>query len=133
MTTVELMNPYEYTEAECGNCGEVHDIEALNPIVDIQERIAPGEEVPAGECPDPDCGALCHVVRPTPEPTPADLISLDVYKRDDGSLVVHVETDEVPDNGDGPQLTIYLNDDTEDPIWDNRPAVEMRQPIKENT
>lgn len=68
MTTLEIQfNAHGFTEAECGNCGEVHDIEALKPIADAQERICAGEEVPAGECPDPECGALCHVVKPEEE------------------------------------------------------------------
>ncbi len=52
---------------ECGNCGKVWDAEELTrvfpDIPDLAERIAPGEPVPAGEC--PDCGALVHAVRET--------------------------------------------------------------------
>ena len=47
-------------------------------------------------------------------------VSLEAYRRDDGSIVVHVETPGLEENSDGPLLTIYLNDDTDDPIWDNR-------------
>lgn len=47
-------------------------------------------------------------------------IYLTAYRRDDGSVVVHVETPQIDDNGDGPLLTIYLNDDVDDPLWDNR-------------
>lgn len=47
-------------------------------------------------------------------------IYLTVYRRDDGSVVVHVETPQIDENGEGPLLTIYLNDDLDDPLWDNR-------------
>lgn len=54
-------------KVECGNCGEVWDEEALKrvfpDIPDLTERIAPGEPVPAGEC--PECGALVHEIRET--------------------------------------------------------------------
>lgn len=42
---------------ECQNCGERWHEEDLNPV---KERVAPGEPMPAGEC--PDCGAVCHEV-----------------------------------------------------------------------
>ena len=54
-------------KVECGNCGKVWDEERLTrvfpDIPDLTERIAPGEPVPAGEC--PECSALVHVVRET--------------------------------------------------------------------
>lgn len=43
---------------ECQNCGIRLDEDELNPVKDISERVAPGEPIPAGEC--PDCGALCQ-------------------------------------------------------------------------
>lgn len=46
---------------ECQNCGEVWgENELVNPIPDLVERVAPGEPMPAGEC--PECGALCHAL-----------------------------------------------------------------------
>lgn len=46
----------------CQNCEEVyHDEDDLiNPIPDWHERVAPGETMPAGEC--PKCGALAYSV-----------------------------------------------------------------------
>ena len=50
----------------CPNCGAVHRrLKVEFPdIPDLLERIAPGEPVPAGEC--PDCGALVHADEATP-------------------------------------------------------------------
>ncbi len=46
---------------ECQNCDEKFtEGELINPIPDIGQRVAPGEPMPAGEC--PKCGALCHEV-----------------------------------------------------------------------
>ena len=49
-------------EATCNNCLANWKTHELRPIKDVFDRIAPGEIVPAGEC--PDCGALCHLVQP---------------------------------------------------------------------
>ena len=37
----------------------------------------------------------------------------------DGAHVIHVDTAGIPENSKGPKCRIYLNDDTENPIWDN--------------
>ena len=54
-------------KVECGNCGRVWDEADLARIFpdipNLTERIAPGEPVPFGEC--PECGALVHAVRET--------------------------------------------------------------------
>ena len=61
MSTVQLDNPYGYETYRCENCDSVWQFDQLQPIVDIEQRIAPGETVPGGQCPDPECGALCHI------------------------------------------------------------------------
>lgn len=43
---------------QCQNCERTFTADQLREIQDFHERVAPGEEVPSGEC--PDCGALCH-------------------------------------------------------------------------
>lgn len=43
----------------CDNCDWSGDIDDLKPIKDIYQRVAPGEVMPAGEC--PECGCLAHV------------------------------------------------------------------------
>jgi hypothetical protein len=45
---------------ECQNCAELWGEEELKEIKDIFQRVAPGEPMPSGEC--PECGALCHPV-----------------------------------------------------------------------
>lgn len=45
----------------CDNCNAgYHSVSELSPVVDFQERVAPGEPVPVGEC--PACGAVVHPV-----------------------------------------------------------------------
>lgn len=44
---------------------------------------------------------------------------IDVYIGNDGAHVIHVDTPGIPENELGPMCRIYLNDDCDDPIWDN--------------
>ncbi len=43
----------------CQDCGKTWKIDDTNPIADPSERLAVGEEIPAGEC--PECGCCCAV------------------------------------------------------------------------
>ena len=43
---------------ECQNCGELWELDELQPIHRYYERVAQDEAEPDGEC--PECGALCH-------------------------------------------------------------------------
>jgi hypothetical protein len=45
---------------ECQNCSEQWTESELLDIKDFDQRVAPGEPTPAGEC--PDCGCLCQPV-----------------------------------------------------------------------
>jgi hypothetical protein len=47
---------------ECANCGKRWREDQLNEVRDLSMRVGPGELMPAGECPDKDCGAVCHEV-----------------------------------------------------------------------
>lgn len=46
----------------CDNCGAETRLDKLDSIADAQHRITPGEETPAGEC--PECGALAYLANP---------------------------------------------------------------------
>jgi hypothetical protein len=45
--------------AQCQDCREQFPVDKLLPIEDIGQRVAPGEPMPAGEC--PSCFALCQL------------------------------------------------------------------------
>ena len=51
--------------AQCENCEKVWPEDKLGNIRDFSMRVAPNEPMPAGEC--PDCGSLCHRVKPVAE------------------------------------------------------------------
>ncbi len=47
---------------KCDNCGKTqYSINSLSKIADFSLRTEPGNEIPAGEC--PECGALCYIVK----------------------------------------------------------------------
>lgn len=46
---------------ECQNCDARLLADRLQPLKDVFKRVAPGEPMPAGEC--PECGAVCHEVK----------------------------------------------------------------------
>ena len=55
--------PFDVTDplAECQDCEQrTPESKLVNPIKDLAQRVAPGEPMPAGEC--PACGALCQEI-----------------------------------------------------------------------
>jgi hypothetical protein len=58
-------------EYECQACGSVWMFRQLGDIQDLDQRVSPGEPVPAGECPELTCGALCHPVQLQAEHAPS--------------------------------------------------------------
>lgn len=62
--------------AVCNNCGTTWTANELRDIANPEQRIEAGCEVPAGECPDEACGALCYLVKKSKEPveTPPALL-----------------------------------------------------------
>lgn len=55
----------------CANCGVLSDdFVPLEEVPGLNERLDPGDEVPAGEC--KACGALCYVVVKDPPARDAD-------------------------------------------------------------
>lgn len=59
------------TYSECQDCRRLIDDELVVPIPDLEQRVAPGEPMPSGEC--PHCGAVCHPTDERPEPTDAEI------------------------------------------------------------
>lgn len=55
------LNIDQTTPCTCSNCGLGVPVGDTVGIDDFDSRVSPGEEMPAGEC--PDCGALCHLVK----------------------------------------------------------------------
>ena len=48
-------------ELKCGDCdwvGRKNDVRPIEKAPHLFERVAPGEIMPQGEC--PECGAFCH-------------------------------------------------------------------------
>jgi len=59
----ELLAPEETLTEECQNCQRrFTEDEIVNPIPDLVQRVLPGEPMPSGECPVPECRAVCHTV-----------------------------------------------------------------------
>lgn len=58
----------------CNNCVWKGRMQDVNPIRDLDDRISPGEIVPAGEC--PQCGALASLVKPVPPTASTDNLLL---------------------------------------------------------
>lgn len=50
-----------FTLSVCENCQKMHSEESLVEIKNFDQRVAAGEIVPSGEC--PDCGSLCHLYK----------------------------------------------------------------------
>lgn len=64
MSTLHLAHNYPYSEVyevHCDDCGEDFMSDKVEPIHDAEMRLTPGEETPAGEC--PDCGTLVWVIK----------------------------------------------------------------------
>ena len=59
----ELLAPESELTELCQNCQRrFTEDELTNPIPDLTQRVLPGEPMPSGECPVPDCRAVCHPV-----------------------------------------------------------------------
>lgn len=44
----------------CQNCSTLYTEDELDPLDDVSERVAPGETMPWGQCPDEACAAVCY-------------------------------------------------------------------------
>lgn len=65
MSTICIKDNYGYKDVyqcRCDNCGETMNSDLVQPITDVEMRLTPGTETPAGQC--PDCFALVFVDEP---------------------------------------------------------------------
>lgn len=47
-------------------------------------------------------------------------VEFDVYvSENDGVTVIHIDTGELPENENGPIMRVYINDDVENPVYNN--------------
>jgi hypothetical protein len=53
----------DQTPVECGDCDWTGSACDLDGISDYEQRVAPGEPTPAGQC--PKCAALAYIVEVT--------------------------------------------------------------------
>lgn len=45
----------------CQDCGAAYEsANQLHPLENPAERLSPGDRYPDGQCPDVECGAVCH-------------------------------------------------------------------------
>jgi hypothetical protein len=66
MSTINIEGNYQWAAdylTNCDNCGCQADNHNIDPIVDAEQRLTPGEETPAGQC--RDCGALVFLNKVT--------------------------------------------------------------------
>jgi len=52
--------------AKCGDCGGIWKLDELRGYLDFWSRVEPGNEIPAGDC--PECGAFAYLVKKPVEP-----------------------------------------------------------------
>ena len=83
MTTINFKEnyPYEFEGpmCRCDNCGAIIEFDQVEAVRDVVQRLTPGEEVPAGEC--PSCYALAYIIKP--EPVPENPIKEDFTENND--------------------------------------------------
>lgn len=95
MSTISIGHNYPYRDqyiAHCENCGLDTGSDFIEPIHDAEQRLEPGRETPAGEC--PDCGALVWVIKEEKmsiRTTVGTLISAAIVRRDQWKAVANGE------------------------------------------
>lgn len=65
----DALSEIEIHKCACANCGWEGDVEATTEVRNFWSRVAPGDTMPAGEC--PVCECLAYPVEGTPAPRPA--------------------------------------------------------------
>ena len=76
------------------------------------------EEWAKGQLDDYDFNKRAHeVMQVTTDSKP----TIDTYvSAEDGTTVVHIDTSELPENSNGPIMRVYINDDIDNPVYENK-------------
>ena len=77
----------EHYRVKCENCGWTGEHDDTDWISGANERLCPGEEIPAGQC--PECGSLVYVAPPTAEDNLAQAIGI-INHGSDVELLGHI-------------------------------------------
>jgi hypothetical protein len=56
------MQNYGSATSQCDDCRSIYNDNQLEEIDNFFMRVEAGGVVPSGQCPDPECGALCYPV-----------------------------------------------------------------------
>lgn len=99
------------SNAKCQNCGFICPEFDLKPIKNLYQRVAPGEDMPAGEC--PKCGALAHLIEGEPVNEPVTVRAALT------ALLAHVKGD----------LSGYHTESTGNLCTDARQALDASEPV----
>ena len=58
--------------------------------------------------------------------------TIDTYvSAEDGITVVHIDTSELPENSNGPIMRVYINDDIDNPVYDNGNIMETKERLSD--
>lgn len=112
MSSVYLQHDDDAAPCLCSNCATTTPFAKLNAIDDIEQRISPGDEVPAGEC--PECGCLAYLVKP--KAWTVLLLRPDYIADDYGTdtYMTHVEAENAAAAVEAAQTEAYEADHDED-------------------
>ena len=53
---------YRSATSQCDDCRSIYNDDQLEEIDNFFMRVEAGGEVPSGQCPNPECGALCYPI-----------------------------------------------------------------------
>ena len=106
---------------KCWNCDRVWPEHELDEVHDFWGRVPPGDEMPLGQCPDPECGMLCHLVK---QPHKIIVVVEGGLVQDVRTIPMGVEVEVRDFDSDGAHLEIHRTPEGEGylrTIWVNEP------------
>ena len=66
MPQQHMIPNYQSATSQCDDCRSIYNDNQLEEIDNFFMRVEAGGVVPSGQCPDPECGALCYPIRLQP-------------------------------------------------------------------